>query len=110
MSRLKKLFETKNKNVLNIYFTAGYPRLQSTIPIMQALQKSNVDIIELGLAYSDPLADGEINQQSSAVALANGMTLKVLFQQLKGFRNGEIGDKIPVVLMGYMNQYNHKLI
>lgn len=100
MGRIKDLFLNKNKNVLNVYFTAGYPQLNSTIEVMNALQNNGADIIELGMPYSDPLADGPVIQQSSSVALANGMTIKKLFEQLKDFRN-EIS--VPVVLMGYMN-------
>lgn len=100
MSRIKKLFELKHKRVLNVYCTAGYPQLDSTLEVMQTLQESGVDLIELGMPYSDPLADGPVIQASSLTALNNGMTVKKLFEQLKGFR-----DKIsvPVVLMGYMN-------
>ena len=100
MSRLKRLFEEKNENVLNVYCTAGYPQLSSTLEVMKALQDSGADIIELGMPYSDPLADGPVIQKSSAIALNNGMTISNLFEQLDGFRN-EI--KIPVVLMGYLN-------
>lgn len=100
MNRLKNLFQKKHNNVLNIYCTAGYPHLESTLPIMKALQESGVDGIELGMPYSDPLADGEIIQNSSTIALQNGMTIKKLFEQLKSLRE-EI--HIPVVLMGYMN-------
>lgn len=107
MSRLKKLFQTKHKNVLNIYCTAGFPKLESTLPVMQALQQSGVDIIELGMPYSDPLADGEVIQNSSTIALNNGMTINALFQQLANLRKpqseGGVGDFIPVVLMGYLN-------
>ena len=100
MNRLEKFFSTKNKNVLNVYCTAGYPGPNSTLEVMKALQEHGADIIELGMPYSDPLADGPVIQQSNAVALAGGMTLQKLFQQLENFRN-EI--KVPVVLMGYMN-------
>ncbi|MGC4234321.1 MAG: tryptophan synthase subunit alpha [Niabella sp.] len=99
MSRISETFKS-GKKILNIYCTAGFPRLDSTLPVMKALQESGADIIELGMPYSDPLADGETIQKSSAVALANGMNMQVLFEQLKDMRN-EI--KIPVVLMGYMN-------
>ncbi len=99
MSRLSEVFKT-GKKILNIYCTAGYPKADSTRPIMKALQDSGADIIELGMPYSDPLADGETIQQSSSIALANGMNMKVLFEQLKNMRD-EIN--IPVVLMGYMN-------
>lgn len=100
MNRLSSLFERKPDNVLNIYCTAGYPALDSTVPVMKALQESGADIIELGMPYSDPLADGETIQNSSAIALANGMTLKKLFEQLQNSRKD---ITIPVVLMGYMN-------
>ncbi len=100
MSRLQPLFQNKNKNILNVYCTAGYPNLSSTIEVMKALQQNGADIIELGMPYSDPLADGPVIQQSNMVALANGITIAKLFEQLKDFRN-EIS--IPVILMGYMN-------
>lgn len=100
MNRIKDLFQKKNSNVLNVYCTAGYPQLNSTIEVMKALQKNGADIIELGMPYSDPLADGPVIQQSSSLALANGMTIKKLFEQLKNFRKD---ITIPVLLMGYMN-------
>jgi tryptophan synthase alpha chain len=100
MSRLSNLFDSKKNIVLNIYCTAGYPHLNSTIEIMQALQQHGADIIELGMPYSDPLADGEVIQKSSGIALANGMTIEILFKQLKNLRQ-EIS--LPVILMGYMN-------
>ncbi len=99
-NRLTRLFEKKKSHVLNIYCTAGYPQLNSTIEVMKALQDNGADIIELGMPYSDPLADGPVIQQSSTIALANGMTIAVLFDQLKNCRN-EI--QLPVILMGYMN-------
>jgi tryptophan synthase alpha chain len=100
MSRIKDLFSKKKSHVLNVYCTAGYPQLNSTVEVMKALQENGADIIELGMPYSDPLADGPVIQQSGAVALANGMTIATLFEQLKNFR-GQIS--IPVILMGYMN-------
>jgi len=100
MSRLQELFEQKTKRVLNMYCTAGYPELNSTIDVMQALQESGADMLELGMPYSDPLADGPIIQASASKALANGMTIATLFKQLQHFRS-EI--HVPVVLMGYMN-------
>jgi len=100
MSRLQELFKRKDNNVLNVYCTAGYPELGSTIEVIKALQENGADIIELGMPYSDPLADGPVIQQSSTIALANGMTIKKLFEQLKNLRK-EIS--IPVLLMGYMN-------
>jgi len=100
MSRIKNLFQKKSSAVLNVYCTAGYPQLNSTIVVMKALQETGADIIELGMPYSDPLADGPVIQQSSSIALANGMTIKKLFEQLKDFRKN---ISVPVVLMGYMN-------
>jgi tryptophan synthase alpha chain len=85
---------------LNIYITAGYPELNDTIHIMQALQQNGADLIELGMPYSDPLADGPVIQESSGRAIANGMTLAVLFEQLKDMRST---IHVPVILMGYMN-------
>lgn len=86
--------------MLNVYCTAGYPHLDSTLNVMRALQDHGADIIEIGMPYSDPLADGPVIQQSSSIALGNGMTIKKLFEQLKDFRST---IRIPVVLMGYMN-------
>ena len=100
MSRLTELFEQKNTRVLNVYCTAGYPHLDSTLEVMASLQKNGADIIELGMPYSDPLADGEVIQSSSLVALNNGMTIDTLFAQLATMRTS---IHIPVVLMGYMN-------
>lgn len=101
MSRLQALFEKKKgQKVLNIYCTAGYPELGSTIPVMKSLQEYGADIIELGMPFSDPLADGPVIQQSSGKALANGMTIQLLFDQLRDMRKD---IHVPVVLMGYMN-------
>jgi tryptophan synthase alpha chain len=100
MSRIKDLFKKKQENVLSIYCTAGYPQLTSTLPVMRSLQDCGADMIELGMPYSDPLADGPVIQASGAKALANGMTIMKLFEQLRDFRN-EIN--LPVLLMGYMN-------
>lgn len=100
MSRIQELFSQKKNNILNVYCTAGYPQLESTLPVMKALQDSGVDMIELGMPYSDPLADGPVIQASSTKALANGMTIAKLFDQLRGFRKQIY---VPVILMGYMN-------
>jgi tryptophan synthase alpha chain len=100
MSRTQDLFRQKTGNVLNIYYTAGYPHLNSTIEIMKSLERGGADIIELGMPYSDPLADGPVIQASNAKALANGMNIEILFEQLKDFRK-EVS--IPVILMGYLN-------
>ncbi len=100
MSGIKLLFEKKSTRILNVYCTAGYPQLHSTVEVMSALQQNGADLIELGMPYSDPLADGPVIQQSSSMAIANGMTIEKLFEQLKDFRNQ---IHVPVVLMGYMN-------
>lgn len=100
MSRIEKLFKTKQGKVLNVYCTAGYPELNSTIAVMKALQDHGADMIELGMPYSDPLADGPVIQSSGTIALQNGMTIKKLFDQLKDFRKT---IHLPVILMGYMN-------
>lgn len=100
MSRITELFRKKNKRVLNVYCTAGYPHLDSTLQVMKALQDNGADMIELGMPYSDPLADGPVIQASGSQALANGMTIATLFQQLKDFRKT---IHLPVLLMGYMN-------
>jgi tryptophan synthase alpha chain len=100
MSRIKKLFDRKHDRVLNVYCTAGYPDLNSTLEVMTALQENGADLVELGMPYSDPLADGPIIQRSSSRAIANGMTITTLFAQLRDFRKR---ISIPVVLMGYMN-------
>jgi tryptophan synthase alpha chain len=107
MNRIEELFKRKQKNILNMYCTAGFPRLEDTLTVMAAFEKSGADMIELGMPYSDPLADGPVIQHSNAIALQNGMTIKKLFEQLKDFRrssaSGGVGEAIPVLLMGYMN-------
>lgn len=100
MTRIKNLFQQKNKRVLNVYCTAGFPELDSTLPVMKSLQQHGADLIELGMPYSDPLADGPVIQHSSTIALANGMSIETLFNQLQDCRK-EID--VPVILMGYMN-------
>jgi len=100
MSSIQQLFASKQQRVLNVYCTAGFPQLDSTLPVMKALQSNGADLIELGMPYSDPLADGLVIQASSAKALANGMTIATLFKQLKDFRKD---IHVPVILMGYMN-------
>lgn len=100
MNLLNKIFDNGRRDKLNIYFTAGFPGLNNTGSIMLALQKHGADILELGMPYSDPVADGPIIQQSNAIALKNGMSIPILFEQLnevKGLIN------IPVILMGYLN-------
>ena len=103
MSRISDIFKNPPlgaRGILNVYCTAGYPKLDSTITVMQSLQKHGADLIELGMPYSDPLADGPVIQASGGIALENGMTIAVLFEQLKNFRTD---INLPVILMGYMN-------
>lgn len=100
MSRIKSLFANKQKEVLNIYCTAGYPQLDSTSSILNSLQNGGANLIELGMPYSDPLADGEVIQNSGSVALHNGMTIATLFAQLEKIRESV---HVPIILMGYMN-------
>ena len=90
----------ENKKILSIYFSAGYPSLTDTVQIIQDLEKNGVDMIEIGLPFSDPLADGPTIQESSTQALHNGMTTQVLFDQLKDIRKTV---SIPLVIMGYFN-------
>ena len=99
-NRLTELFKNKTNNLLSIYFTAGYPKLTDTLKIAKALEDAGADFLEIGFPYSDPVADGPTIQQSSEVALKNGMSLKVLFEQLIDLRK-EI--KLPIILMGYVN-------
>lgn len=101
MNSIKKTFQKKDKNVLSIFFTAGFPNLDDTSKIIDELSKSEVDFIEVGLPYSDPLADGPTIQNSSQIALQNGMNLDVVFEQLQFIKDT---NKTPLVLMGYVNQ------
>ncbi len=99
MNRINQKLQ-EDKNLLSIYFTAGYPKLEDTVSIIQNLEKSGVDMIEIGLPFSDPLADGPTIQASSTQALKNGMTTKLLFEQLKDIRKTV---NIPLIIMGYFN-------
>ncbi len=105
-NRITRLFEQKSEQLLNVYFTAGFPSLNDTLPILQSLQRAGVDLVEIGMPYSDPVADGETIQQSNGRALSNGMSLKLLFEQLADCRTGSSGlppVTIPILLMGYIN-------
>jgi len=99
-NRITDLLATRTQPVLNVYFTAGFPALTDTRTVLRGLQDAGVDMVEIGMPYSDPVADGEVIQQSNMQALNNGMTLAVLFEQLAGCR-AEIS--IPILLMGYIN-------
>ena len=99
MNRINQKLQ-ENKKILSIYFSAGYPNLNDTVQIIQDLEKNGIDMIEIGLPFSDPLADGPTIQESSTQALYNGMTTQVLFDQLKDIRKTVA---IPLVIMGYFN-------
>jgi tryptophan synthase alpha chain len=99
-NKLTALFKTKNKNLLNVYFTAGFPKKESTTNVLLALQKSGADMIEIGMPYSDPIADGPVIQDSNMIAIANGMTIELLFKQLKAVKKD---IHVPLILMGYLN-------
>jgi len=100
MNRIKKLFNDKSGDILSVFFTAGHPELDDTVEIITELAASGVDLIEIGMPYSDPIADGTTIQASSFTALQNGMSIQTLFDQLEGIR--EKVD-IPLILMGYLN-------
>lgn len=100
MNRISALFASRKESILNIYATAGYPNLGDTMLVLNALQEGGVDIIEIGMPYSDPVADGETIQQSNQVSLDQGMTVSHLFDQLKNMRPS---ISVPVLLMGYIN-------
>ncbi len=103
MNRINTLFQEK-KNILSIYYTAGYPNIDDTMPVLEALQEGGAELVEIGMPFSDPLADGETIQLSSHQALENGMTIKKLFEQLSEMRKS---ITIPIVLMGYYNPVFH---
>lgn len=101
MNKINNLFKQKNNNILSIYFTAGFPSLHDTVTIIKELQDNGVDMIEVGMPFSDPLADGPTIQHTSEVALSNGMTIKLLFDQLS---KAEIKkSRAAILLMGYLN-------
>ena len=101
MNSIQKIFQQKDKNILSIYFTSGFPKLDDTTKVIATLEKSGIDFIEVGLPYSDPLADGPTIQDSSQKALSNGINLDVIFEQLLSIKDS---NKTPLVLMGYLNQ------
>lgn len=98
--RLNRLFEEVKQPILSVYFTAGYPQLDHTMEIIKSLAHSGVDLIEVGMPYSDPIADGPVIQQSNHQALENGMSVKLLLEQLTRLREE---TQVPVILMGYIN-------
>ncbi|MFT4224234.1 tryptophan synthase subunit alpha [Dysgonomonas sp.] len=100
MNRINQLFKNKQKDILSIYFTAGFPQLNDTCEVIRELQANGIDLIEIGIPFSDPMADGPTIQDSGTIALRNGMTLKVLFDQLRNIRKNVA---IPLIMMGYLN-------
>ncbi len=100
MNRIDRLFKEKKSGILSVFMTAGFPDREATVPLLQALQAHGADMVEVGIPFSDPLADGPVIQQSSQAALDNGMTLEKLFIQLEGVRDR---IDIPLLLMGYLN-------
>mgnify|MGYP003312189023 FL=1 len=108
MQRIKEAFDKKKGGLLSIFITAGYPNLNDTVDILKELESNGVEMVELGIPFSDPMADGPVIQEASEVAIKNGMTLKLLFEQLKDLREHV---SIPVLLMGYLNpvmQYGYE--
>jgi tryptophan synthase alpha chain len=107
-NRINKLFKTKDKDILSIYFCAGYPEAENTAEIIRTLENNGVDMIETGIPFSDPMADGPVIQNAATQALRNGMSLRKLFAQMKNIRESV---KIPLLLMGYLNpvmQYGYE--
>lgn len=100
MNRINLLFDRKKKNILSVYFTAGFPKLEDTLPILKSLQTNEIDLVEIGVPFSDPMADGLVIQKSSQQALKNGMSIRKLFEQLTEVREH---IHIPLVMMGYLN-------
>lgn len=100
MNHITHLFETKKNGILSVYFTAGYPQLNDTVSILRELQAKGIDMVEIGIPFSDPMADGPVIQEAATQALRNGMSLRLLFEQLKEVRQ-EV--HIPIILMGYLN-------
>lgn len=99
-NRIEQLFQTKKTDILSVYFSAGYPAINDTVRIMERLESSGADIIEVGIPFSDPVADGPTIQESNKIALDNGISLQLIFDQLAGIRQHV---QIPIILMGYIN-------
>lgn len=100
MNRINQLFQTKNNNILSLYFCAGSPTLDGTVSVLQTLEQRGIDMVEIGIPFSDPMADGPVIQTAATKALRNGMSLKLLFSQLQNIRQTV---HIPLILMGYLN-------
>ena len=103
MNRINSLFASKPEKLLSLYFCAGAPTLEGTADVIRAMQQKGIAMVEVGIPFSDPMADGPVIQEAATKALCNGMTLRKLFEQLKDIRKGEHPVTIPLVLMGYLN-------
>ena len=104
MNRINQLFQDSPKNLLSVYFCAGFPTLNSTADVIRTLEKNGVNMIEIGIPFSDPMADGIVIQDAATRALRNGMSLRILFEQLQDIRRDV---RIPLILMGYLNPIMH---
>lgn len=100
MNRINQLFKTKTNNILSLYFCAGSPTMDGTVSVLQTLEQRGIDMVEIGIPFSDPMADGPVIQTAATKALRNGMSLNLLFSQLKDVRKSV---NIPLILMGYLN-------
>lgn len=107
MNRINKLFSEKSHNILSLYFCAGTPKLEDTVKTIKAIENAGIDMIEIGIPFSDPMADGPVIQDAASKALRNGMTLRKLFDQLQSIRKDPERVNIPLLLMGYLNPINH---
>lgn len=105
MNRINSLFEQKSKGLLSLYFCAGHPTLDGTADVIKAMENKGIDFIEVGIPFSDPMADGPVIQDAATKALRNGMSLQKLFAQLEPLRKQ--GVRLPLILMGYMNPIYH---
>ena len=104
MNRIEQLFQTHPQQMLSIYFCAGYPDRNNTAQVIRSLERHGVDMIEIGIPFSDPMADGLVIQEAATQALRNGMSVSLLFEQLKDIRQDV---RIPLILMGYLNPILH---
>ena len=107
MNRINQLFQDKKENILSLYFCAGAPTLEGAVDVIRTMERRGIDMIEVGVPFSDPMADGPVIQDAATKALRNGMTLKKLFAQLEGIRQGEDAVRIPLLFMGYLNPISH---
>lgn len=107
MNRINNLFSKKNEKILSLYFCAGTPTLDGTADVIRTLERRGIDMIEVGVPFSDPMADGPVIQDAATKALRNGMTLRRLFGQLAEIRQGDNAVNIPLLLMGYLNPISH---